>query len=1759
MSSVKVAVRVRPFNKREIAASSRCIISMDDQKTTIQRPNSKEAPKTFEFDHSYWSHTSEKDPLFASQHRIYNELGLHTLNHALQGYNVCIFAYGQTGSGKSYTMMGGKPGVEHEEGLIPKLCRDLFKRLQDFTADHCAQDGTYCVQSMVEVSYIEIYCERVRDLLNPKSKGNLRVREHPILGPYVEDLSKCVVRSFAEIDELLSVGNKARTVAATNMNKTSSRSHAIFTMIVTQRMVDARTDVITEKVSKISLVDLAGSERADATGATDVRLKEGANINKSLTTLGKVIASLAETSSKKRKKGEFIPYRDSVLTWLLRENLGGNSCTTMIATLSPADINYEETLSTLRYADRAKRIVCQAVINEDPNTKLIRELKAEVARLREVLELQSRAIPASSTSGHAQSTSATLHYPADYEATLEALRASEKLIAELNETMEEKLQKADQLREQRERELREMGIALNNEAGVTGIFTPRNTPHLVNLNEDPSMSECLIYYLKEGATRVGMLNTDSTVEIGLSGEFILKEHCVFYNSQGVVQFKPCENAECYINGSLVTKQLELSSGARVILGKSHVFRFNNPARASMTESIDWTYAICELLDKQGVDLRKEMEDRLLAMEEQFRREREESDRLFQEQRREYEDRIQLLQEQVERHSMVSSGTQEDSAMEYETNSECHWVEREHQLASWAFEKWRTHQFTSLRDLLWENAIYVKEANALSVELNKNVRFQFTLVRHTPYTQIPLEFEQASSQPSPNGVAREVMTPKQMRAHISIGKAQPFEQLELFSSAGEYANSLNRNRTFVAVEAREFSTGTAHIWSLDKFKSRLLFMRQYYDIQTDFVNALMEKEVEHNDTSPGDRMPPVEVSERKDGFGNQSSANSAGGKCSMVDPFQIREPWIRLMGRSFVYLSHLLFDVALTQRVPVVDERGRLCGFLTIAVEPIHKDAGKVTQSGSRSKADTTTQISFSNKAYAEWVHLSGDRICFEECCLECDQVNAWSSEVETPRPRIKYNDGHQWRPMYPDSAKDQDSFFSQSTLTANEYTHELSIRKAAPQLDVDAALIPLKIGSTFAFRITVFPMQELANITNAFCQYYFQNKPNEIFCTESVTNETHSNDTEAYHSQTITTNVTFGFLHYLHRHPICFEIYGHVNEASEPTYEQSSCSVNLRRYRNLLPCAFPTSDPVPATRLSFSEPHVGSAVLRREDILVWFEILELDSNGEYLPVPVDRLDEVPCQGVFLIHQGLQRRLAVTLVYDPMCLASDYNSTATALFKDVYEVVVGRVRDTAEWTESDSRTRIISLSVLPARYTPHASDERTFFRFEAAWDSSLHGSSLLNCITSPGQRVYMTLSCYLEVNGCDRPVCLTKDLAMVVFPRDSKLTVPSPRLAYTPTHAILRSLHSIWSSFCRVTHTCHVTGVYDLQLRQREEKGKRRHRRCTIDTSWIYVRGEENIKGWQPRGDSLILEHQWELERLNRLYMVEKSRHLLGLRNQLASLGKEEYQRILDKWILAFRRNSRIATKRKVDRLYYDRINDMKTKLGETSTENGKLTINLTVSTTQLTNSCISVPKIVLGCTISECTTSGATTDNPRVHPSADQTDNVVPYIIGDCDEVRVSPVVSRKGYLLLLEENSGGWMRYWVVVRRPFLFLYSSSQSPVERGLINLTTAQLEYDINLTLESDGGIVTNCGKRDPPNKSDLVTLHILDPMENVPSRINMFTLITQYRTYLIQTTAEDGSDVHDWLYALNPLMAGEIRSRIGRSKRANRSREDCTKI
>ncbi|XP_024846108.1 kinesin-like protein KIF1A isoform X14 [Bos indicus] len=1717
-ASVKVAVRVRPFNSREMSRESKCIIQMSGSTTTIVNPKQpKETPKSFSFDYSYWSHTSPEDINYASQKQVYRDIGEEMLQHAFEGYNVCIFAYGQTGAGKSYTMMGKQE--KDQQGIIPQLCEDLFSRINDTTNDNMSYS--------VEVSYMEIYCERVRDLLNPKNKGNLRVREHPLLGPYVEDLSKLAVTSYNDIQDLMDSGNKARTVAATNMNETSSRSHAVFNIIFTQKRHDAETNITTEKVSKVSLVDLAGSERADSTGAKGTRLKEGANINKSLTTLGKVISALAEMDSgpnknKKKKKTDFIPYRDSVLTWLLRENLGGNSRTAMVAALSPADINYDETLSTLRYADRAKQIRCNAVINEDPNNKLIRELKDEVTRLRDLLYAQglgditdtgtvpggpryvsdlennnrsrggvelnpapdnlstvtsalvgmSPSSSLSALSSRAASVS-SLHerilFAPGSEEAIERLKETEKIIAELNETWEEKLRRTEAIRMEREALLAEMGVAMREDGGTLGVFSPKKTPHLVNLNEDPLMSECLLYYIKDGITRVGREDAEKRQDIVLSGHFIKEEHCVFRSdscggSEAVVTLEPCEGADTYVNGKKVTEPSVLRSGNRIIMGKSHVFRFNHPEQARQerertpcaetpAEPVDWAFAQRELLEKQGIDMKQEMEQRLQELEDQYRREREEATYLLEQQRLDYESKLEALQKQMDSRYYPEVNEEEE-----EPEDEVQWTERECELALWAFRKWKWYQFTSLRDLLWGNAIFLKEANAISVELKKKVQFQFVLLTDTLYSPLP-----------PDLLPPEAAKDRETR---------PFP------------------RTIVAVEVQDQKNGATHYWTLEKLRQRLDLMREMYDRAAEVPSSIIE----------------------------DCDNVVTGG-----DPFYDRFPWFRLVGRAFVYLSNLLYPVPLVHRVAVVSEKGEVKGFLRVAVQAISADE-EAPDYGSGVRQSGTAKISFDDQHFEKFQAES------------CPGVGMSRSGTSQEELRIVEGQG-----QAADSGPSADEVNNNTCSAVTPEGLLDSPEKAALDGPLDAALDHLGLGSTFTFRVTVLQASSIsAEYADIFCQFNFIHRHDEAFSTEPLKNTGRGPPLGFYHVQNIAVEVTRSFIEYIKSQPLVFEVFGHYQQHPFPPLCKDVLSP-LRPSRRHFPRVMPLSKPVPATKLStLTRPCPGPCHCKY-DLLVYFEICELEANGDYIPAVVDHRGGMPCMGTFLLHQGIQRRITVTLLHE---------TGSHIRWKEVRELVVGRIRNTPETDESLIDPNILSLSILSSGYICPAQDDRTFYQFEAAWDSSMHNSLLLNRVTPYREKIYMTLSAYIEMENCTQPAVVTKDFCMVFYSRDAKL----------PASRSIRNLFG--SGSLRASESNRVTGVYELSLCHVADAGSpgmQRRRRRVLDTSVAYVRGEENLAGWRPRSDSLILDHQWELEKLSLLQEVEKTRHYLLLREKLeaaqrpgpetlspaASDGSEAHGSSSASSPLTAEarpasleapseRQRELAVKclrlltHSFNREYTHShvcVSASESKLSEMSVTllRDPSMSPLGAATLTPSSTCPSLVEGRYGATDLRTPQPCSRPASPEPEPLPEVDAKKLPsparaaeadkepqrLLVPDIQEIRVSPIVSKKGYLHFLEPHTAGWAKRFVVVRRPYAYMYNHDKDAVERFVLNLSTAQVEYS--------------------------------EDQQAMLKTPNTFAVCTEHRGILLQASSD--KDMHDWLYAFNPLLAGTIRSKLSRRRSA----------
>jgi len=392
--NLRVAIRIRPPLPREtepnIPFRSIAIVSSDHKSISLaeylgaeldelaRQREWVEKPQLFQLHRFTFDSIFDMD---SSQIDVYNITAKQAVNSVLEGYNSTIFCYGQTGTGKTYTMEGFTYNAQNEQrGIIQRTIEDIFNFIEVTSKNN--------TKFIIRASYLQIYNESISDLLKPEKK-NLQIREDKKKGIYVDSLSEWAVRTPVDLYALLKRGASYRTTAATLMNDVSSRSHAVFVITVEQMTTEnikgqTHTQI---KVGKLNLVDLAGSERIRVTGATGQQLEESKKINKSLSCLGNVINALTE----QKGKIHHVPYRDSKLTRLLEDSLGGNCKTTMLAMISPAHESFSESLSTLHFAQRAKKIKNRPVINEDLNNRaLIRQYESELRNLRNELEQKNK-------------------------------------------------------------------------------------------------------------------------------------------------------------------------------------------------------------------------------------------------------------------------------------------------------------------------------------------------------------------------------------------------------------------------------------------------------------------------------------------------------------------------------------------------------------------------------------------------------------------------------------------------------------------------------------------------------------------------------------------------------------------------------------------------------------------------------------------------------------------------------------------------------------------------------------------------------------------------------------------------------------------------------------------------------------------------------------------------------------------------------------------------------------------------------------------------------------------------------------------------------------------------------------------------------------------------------------------------------------------------------------------------------------------------
>eukprot|EP00927_Polykrikos_kofoidii_P078513 TRINITY_DN75327_c0_g1_i1.p1 TRINITY_DN75327_c0_g1~~TRINITY_DN75327_c0_g1_i1.p1 ORF type:complete len:880 (-),score=170.78 TRINITY_DN75327_c0_g1_i1:69-2708(-) len=663
---VIVAVRVRPLWTKGREKGCEKVVRMEGN-TTILHPDPEDAeaePKKYAFDYSYWStdcfvtdedgvhHPDGDDSPYASQEKVWGDIGDIILKNATKGYSCTVFAYGQSGAGKSYSVVGYSPNI----GIIPRAVTEIFS-----IADGVDDTDT---KFEVEIAMVEVYMGKVYDLLVPKKEKREELKvfinrgEVFIYNPKNRSNRDIIYRACksAEQAEMFRMqGDKNRTVRPTGMNPSSSRAHTLFILRL-KKMSKAHGEWTEQWRSKINLVDLAGSERPSDTGLSGIGLEEGVAINGSLSALGRVMVQLVQ--------GKRVNYRADKLTEVLAESLNGRAVTCMIAALSPADINYGDTLSTLRFADNAKKMPVKVEKVLSPTQKLIADLqkenealkqrlgangggtvenneatqladeaKAKAAELQEQVEQLQAAVSAAqaeleSEEGENEEFQMKIKQLQDkiFEANeanqaaqeaedaatedLETLRerqaAVERLLEEQTEAFENKLQASEQLEAEIKTALADSGLTVREMLNVfdrEGAL--KDSPYLVNMLADPGGK--LVVVFQRAKLRVVRAETNAVAGLVLEGESIAAHHATFHKEDGSVSLEPVDDALTFVNGEVLHGARKLVHGDRIVFGMEHAFRFVEPGgkTVGLTQTAngpvlqDWDYCMSEVGRKQG--------------------------------------------------------------------------------------------------------------------------------------------------------------------------------------------------------------------------------------------------------------------------------------------------------------------------------------------------------------------------------------------------------------------------------------------------------------------------------------------------------------------------------------------------------------------------------------------------------------------------------------------------------------------------------------------------------------------------------------------------------------------------------------------------------------------------------------------------------------------------------------------------------------------------------------------------------------------------------------------------------------------------------------------------------------------------------------------------------------------------------------------------------------------------------------------------------
>eukprot|EP01147_Barroeca_monosierra_P005438 gene5438-7154_t len=1050
---------------------------------------------------------------------------------------------------------------------------------------------------------------------------------------------------------------------------------------------------------------------------------------------------------------------------------------------------------------------------------MIRELREEVARLQKMVHGAGIA-------------------DIDKEKAAEDIRESEKIMQELNETWEEKKSKSEVIKQEREHALREMGIALKDDGDAVGVFSPQKGPHLLNLSDDPLMSELLLYYISSGMTRAGRPDAEEKQHIQLSGEGIESTHCIFENENGVVYITPCSStADCFVNGVRVTSKSRIETGSRVILGQYHVFRFVNPQEAKArreaglshraTSNIsspgpaafvspntsfqalsEWEAAQAELRAKQtSVDLPSPVDggdqknnDKIIELEARLEQERQEATQRLTRQREEFEQKLaRLAAEEASGSALAqeSASTLESNVGENINNvdkmiasearsnpsSTPRFMNRsrvqpltpiERKVARNAFNKWRKYEARSLADELVGAASLLKEANIYSVDLNKAAEFQFALRRLTEFTP---------------GSSRRT-------------------QLMIEASYVLNACCCDIEATITDRQTKE----KLDMWSFPRFRDALFHMQDYYH-------------------SAIGQAPPTAIGVTQ---------------LRRLDPFPSKVPWFLTIGRGFVTLRNLLFNIPVEHDVTLVDENGYLVGQLRVMIQP-----GQLIKDLDNLDKDIGFQETQLDVSWYDFLEIQDE--------LDEQEEGMLCSALVPVLAACASSNANSCKKHAPSSATIS---FSDDLISLEEESRINDDKDMGPEEDDDSEIDGKslsRLGEKFRFVVTILNLKRVdKKFSDVFVHFGFQfghQDAGASFSTEPQENSTGA--LNYYHAQQLCTEISEGFIDFIKRGKLRFEALGHTREHSlhnDSLLQDASGNQTNDADNSLFEDTFDgdlTSLPHSGGEICDDFSSSNQSDFPCADVLVNVEICELDPEGTYNPVPVKREGSLHDDGVFCLAQGLHRRVRITI---------DLRNTGALAWEAVCDTSIGGVREEKNISSTDL-SGFVKLNIITTKRAVHG--ESMFI--EAGWDSSRHESLLLDRVTSSRKSVYVTISVVLQLDGYDHPATFRSDICLRVHKE--------------------RQTEGMLSRFMRGNVSEYHKQVDAFQLTMIPVE-RNQHDTLADRSTRKYVRGEENLGKWRPRSSSLFREHQDCLDRQFRIAEYECLRQDLVILEELGKFSSQ---------------------------------------------------------------------------------------------------------------------------------------------------------------------------------------------------------------------------------------------------------------------------------